>query len=106
MSEDLEIKIDKNKLKKYGETLNKYRVVLLLLIPIFLAIFFRVYTYDLPITDDIAKSNIESSLKNNIRSQLITQYPDLSEQDLNIITQQQYQKFITENKDQLKQQEK
>ena len=98
MSEDLDIKFDKEKALKF---VKKYKVVLLLLIPLFLAIFFRAYPYTLPITDDFAQNNIENNVRTQVQAQLLNSYPDLSQEDLAQLTEQQYQSYYSENKQQI-----
>ena len=69
MSEELQI--ETKDLKKTGEFIKKYKIVLLLIIPIFFAIFFRAYSYDLPFTDSMAEDSIERNIKSNIQNQII-----------------------------------
>lgn len=93
--------------KDYKEILSKlkkYQTLFIILIPIFLAIFFRAYTYELPITEDWASSTLENNLKNNIRSQLVSSYPNISQQDLENLVNQNYNQILQENSEAIQQQ--
>ena len=96
MSEEIkeDINIDTKKVTNFFK---KYKIVLLLIIPIFFAIFFRAYSYDLPSADDLAKNAMDASIIENIEAQIQSQYPDLNQGDLEQITGQRYQQFIKEN---------
>ena len=73
-AEDEEVSVD---WKATGQFFVKYSTVLLLLIPILLSIFFRMYPAYLPITDDWAQNAVQNSIKNSIVSQINQQYPNL-----------------------------
>jgi len=98
--EDISLNIDKDKIIYY---IKRYNIFLLLLIPIFLAIFYRAYTYDLPITEDFAQNSVYQSIESQIRSQIIQQAPDIDQETLNQIAAQRTNEYIQQNQQQLKQ---
>jgi dolichyl-diphosphooligosaccharide--protein glycosyltransferase len=95
--EDITLNIDKDKLVKF---IKKYNVFLLLLIPIFLSIYYRAYTYDLPITKDFAESSVRQNLQSQIQSQILQQAPDIDPQSLKTLVNQRTNEFIRNNYDQ------
>ena len=93
--EELDIKYDT---KKVGAFFKKYKVVLLLIIPIFFAIFFRAYTYDLPITDSFAEESLQQNIKSQLQAQILQQTSDLDQATLDTLVNQQYQQYIKDNR--------
>jgi dolichyl-phosphooligosaccharide-protein glycotransferase len=93
--EDLELKYDSKRLKEFWK---KNKTIILILIPLFLAIFFRAYTYELPLTDDMAMSSIEENLKSQIRSEILAQSSDIDQNSLDMLTEQRYRSFLETNK--------
>jgi len=93
--DDKEISIDFTKIKKVTK---KYSVFLLILIPIFLAIFFRAYPATLPITDDWAKSSVYNSVKTDILTQINQQYPNLPDVNKQRLVDEQFNTLLKENK--------
>jgi dolichyl-phosphooligosaccharide-protein glycotransferase len=94
----------KKNLKKSKDFIIKHRVILLLIIPIFFAIFFRAYTYDLPFGDDLAESSMRQSIISQLESQVIQENPNIDSNTLNTIVQQRYNQYIEQNKEQIEQQ--
>jgi len=92
--EELELKYSSKGVKEFW---GKYKIVILILIPLFLAIFFRAYTYELPLTDDMAMSSMESNLKSQLRSEILAQSSDIDQNSLDILVEQRYQSFIETN---------
>ena len=103
MAEDLELKFNSKKVKEFWK---KYyiTIVILLLIPMFLAGFFRAYTYDLPITDDWAEQSVMNNIQSQIGNNILQQYPDVDQQTYNNLINQQTKLYIKENSAQIKQQ--
>jgi len=90
--------------KRIWNFLVKYQIVLLILIPMFLAIFFRTYPTSLPITDDWAKNAVYNNIKADIAKQIDIQYPTLLAANKETITQTEYERTIKEQKAQIDQQ--
>jgi dolichyl-phosphooligosaccharide-protein glycotransferase len=82
----------------------KYGVFFLVLIPIFLAIFFRVHAAYLPITDEWAESTVINYYRNQITQQISQQNPNLPEATRNTLIEQELAKQLTTNKDMIAQQ--
>jgi dolichyl-phosphooligosaccharide-protein glycotransferase len=99
MADDLNIKFDIKKIKSFWK---KYylTIIILLLIPIFLAGFFRAYTYDLPITDSWAEQTVLNNIQNQVTNNILQQYPDIDQQTLNNLVTQQTNLYLNENKEQ------
>jgi dolichyl-phosphooligosaccharide-protein glycotransferase len=102
MAEELEFNFNSKKIKaiwkKYYLTL-----VILLLIPMFLAGFFRAYTYDLPITDDWAEQTIMNNLQSGISNSILQQYPEIDQQTFNNLVSQQTKLYLKENSERINQ---
>jgi dolichyl-phosphooligosaccharide-protein glycotransferase len=96
MVEDLDIKFDIKKVKAFWK---KYylTIVILLLIPIFLAGFFRAYTYDLPITDSWAEQTVTNNVQAQVQQNILQQYPDIDQQSLANLVTQQTNLYFSEN---------
>jgi len=101
--DELELKYDSKKVKEFTK---KYGTILLILIPIFLAIFFRAYPYSLPITDQTARDSMENNIKAQIQNEIITQAQDIDQNTLNTLTNQRYQSYVSENKEIIEEQTK
>jgi asparagine N-glycosylation enzyme membrane subunit Stt3 len=71
--------------------------VLLLLIPIVLAVWFRSYTYSLPVVDQWAQSTVDSSVKNSITAQVSQQFPNLPASNRQQLVDQEFTKFLAQN---------
>jgi len=90
--------------KRIWNFLVKYQIVLLILIPMFLAVFFRAYPTSLPITDDWAKNAVYNNIRADIVKQIDIQYPNLLAANKETITQTEYERTIKEQKAQINQQ--
>ena len=103
MAEDLEFNFNSKKIKKIWK---KYylTLIILLLIPMFLAGFFRAYTYDLPITDDWAEQTVMSNLQSGISNSILQQYPEIDQQTFDNLVSQQTNLYLKENSGQINQQ--
>jgi len=71
-------------------------IVLLILIPIFFSIFFRMYSYNLPVTDEWAYSNVYNSVRSQITNQVNQQYPNLPTANKNQLIEQQVADFLSQ----------
>lgn len=102
MAEDLEFSFNSKKIKKFWK---KYylTLIILILIPMFLAGFFRAYTYDLPITDDWAEQTIMNNLQSSIGNSILQQYPEIDQQTFNNLVSQQTNLYLKENSEQINQ---
>ena len=72
-------------------------LILLLLIPLFLAVFFRVQPAYLPITDDWAESTVYGYFQNQIAAQVDVQYPNLPDSQKSALVVQEFNNFLTAN---------
>ena len=93
--EEFEIKYDFKKVKKI---IKKYNVLLLLLIPIFFSVLFRAYTYELPLTDEMAQNTVENNIRSNIQQEILSQTQNIDQNTLNILTEQRYGNLMKSNK--------
>lgn len=71
--------------------------VLLILIPILFSIYFRAYSYTLPITDDWAYNSIYNSIRAQVSGQINAQYPNLPTSNKNQLIDQQVSAFFQSN---------
>ena len=99
-SED-EINID---WKQAGKFITNNKIWLLLLIPLFLTIFFRIQPAYLPITDQWADSTIKNYYTNQVMDKINTQYPNLPDANKQALANTQLQQILEQNKEQIKQQ--
>jgi dolichyl-phosphooligosaccharide-protein glycotransferase len=103
MAEDLEFKFNSKKIiefwKKYYLT-----IIVLLLIPMFLAGFFRAYTYDLPITESWAEQTVVGNIQAQVGNNILQQYPEIDQQTYNNLITQQTNLYLKENSAQINQQ--
>src|SRR6056297_2965739 len=98
-NKDDDISFNLNLTKKQKQTL---ALIGLVLIPVFLAFFFRAYTDELPITDSWAESSIENQIKNNLANQIRQQFPNLPATSLEGQVDEQYQLVMEEQGDQIR----
>ena len=82
----------------------KYGIFFLIIIPVILSAYIRLIPADMPIANDWAKSTVDNYYKNQIRDQIKQQYPNLPDQNLNTLVDQQFSEFYKQNKEQIKQQ--
>jgi len=99
--EEQELKFD---IKSLSNFLKKNKTLFLILIPLFFAIFFRAYTYDLPLTDRMAEQTIENSLRSQLQNEVLSQTSDIDQNTLDTLVQQRYIAFMQENKEAIAQQ--
>ncbi len=93
-----EIKISKGAAKNVKHFFVKYWPYFLIVIPIIIAIFVRYQSIGLTIADDWAANNVHDFFRDQIKSQISQQYPDLPEANLERIADEQFIKFAKENK--------
>ena len=97
-----EISLDFTKITKFYKKNSKTIITIaLLIIPIFLAIFFRAYPYSIPITDEWAENTIHNDLKNSILTQINQQYPNLPDANKNRLVNEEFENLLKENKAQI-----
>ena len=87
--------------KKIGSFFAKYRIVLLILIPLLFAIFLRAAPAYLPATDNWAEDSVYSNLQDNIRSQINQNYPNLPEQNKQKLINDEFKKLLKEHKSEI-----
>jgi dolichyl-diphosphooligosaccharide--protein glycosyltransferase len=114
MEKEEEISFDFSKIKDFfkenGKSKNifsffvKYQTVFLILIPLLMAIFVRMPAMNLPITDSWAEKTVYANYKNQISNQIISQYPNLPELNKNNLIDQEFNKVLTSQKEQINEQ--
>ncbi|MBN2458637.1 hypothetical protein JXB31_05915 [Candidatus Woesearchaeota archaeon] len=86
-----ELEFDLSKASVYAK---KCLPFVLLLIPIFLAVFLRVQPAYLPQTDDWALNTINSMIRSNIASEINRQYPNLPDTTKNELVNEEFTKLV------------
>jgi hypothetical protein len=82
--------------KKIASGRNKaWLMVILILIPIFFSVYFRMYSYYLPVTDDWAFNNIYNSVRSQVSGQINQQYPNLPAPNKNQLIDEQGFDFVS-----------
>ncbi|MBW2976415.1 hypothetical protein KY347_03140 [Candidatus Woesearchaeota archaeon] len=82
------------------------RVFLLLLVPIILSIFLRLQPAYLPMTDEWAEDAVISNIRSQISSQINQQYPNLPDQNKDILVDNELEKVLQQQESQVEQQVK
>jgi len=100
-AEEEEISLDFSKVLSFFSKHSYLMVILLLLIPVFLSINARMQTASLPFTDEWAVSSVNNYFKGQITNQINQQNPNLPQSVRNTLIDQEYQKFVNANKDQI-----
>lgn len=90
--------------KKTGKFLKTYGVIFLILIPIILSTYFRMYPAYLPITDDWAKNAVYNHYKSQITAQIDQQYPNLPDANKQPLVENQFQQLLKQQEDMINQQ--
>lgn len=93
-----EIEFDFSKIKKIF-TNPALVVILLLIIPMFLAGYFRMYPANLPIAERWADSSIQNNIRYQIGNQVNQQYPNLPDTQKQQIIDEQTKDYISKNQD-------
>ena len=84
---------------------NKYAIpVLLILIAIVFSTFFRMYPASLPVTDNWAEDNVGRFYKNQIQSEINSQYPNLPDANKKALIENKYREVLKQQKSQIDQQ--
>lgn len=76
----------------------KYAFLLLLIIPLFLALWVRMLPADLPVTDTWAQSTVDNNLRNQVRQAILQETPNLPQQALNEEVNRRLQQEIQNNR--------
>ncbi len=100
---DDEVKVDWNKVSGF---FSKNKVWLLLLIPIILSVFFRIQPVYLPMTDTWADSTIGNYYRSQISTQINQQYPNLPDENKNVLIAAQLEDALEKDRESLKEQKK
>ncbi|MFH1770960.1 MAG: STT3 domain-containing protein [archaeon] len=81
--------------KRIGSSNNaKWLSLVLIIIAIFFSIYFRSYSYNLPITDEWAYSNVYNSVRSQVSDQINQQYPNLPIVNKNKLIDEEVNKFL------------
>ncbi len=99
---NLKIKNLKNKFTTYHKFIINNKAIFLIIIALIFSVFLRMQSYDLPITDDWAENSLEQDLKNSLRNEIISQYPEITMEDLELAVSQQYSQLLKERPDEIK----
>jgi len=103
--DDEQIKFDiKGTWRATLDFFRKYGIVLLILIPIFFSIWFRMYPAYLPVTDQWATNSVHNFYRNQIVSSINQQYPNLPDANKQALINSEFAKFLKENKATVEQQ--
>ncbi|MFC1727916.1 STT3 domain-containing protein [Nanoarchaeota archaeon] len=89
-----EVSIDFKKIKNF---IIKNKTVFLILIPLFFAIFLRVYPAYLPITENWAEKSVYDYYGSQIKAQINQQYPNLPDKNKQVLINQQLEQIIKQN---------
>ncbi|MBU1728066.1 hypothetical protein KKA39_02045, partial [Patescibacteria group bacterium] len=93
---------------KVTDFTKKHSRWLIPLVLIFIAIgfstYFRMMPADLPITDDWAQNTVYNYYREQIGNQINQQYPNLPQQNRDLLVEKEWQKQLKENKDSINQQ--
>ena len=71
--------------------------VVLIIFCMYLSFHYRIYSDDLPITDEWGRNAVYNFYKNNIRDQINKQYPNLPEANKNVLVEKQFQEYLKQN---------
>lgn len=103
--EDEEISLDIRKTAQdIAHFSRKHAVLLLILIPVILSIWFRSYPISLPITDDWAENAVYNSIRSSISGEISRQYPNLPDRQKSELVEKQFIEMKKQNQAYLDQQ--
>jgi len=100
-----EISFDFKKIKNIfrNKNLLKYSFILLILIPLFFSVYFRVQPSYLPIMDDFALNVVLTNLKEQIADQILKESPNLPPQTLQKEVERRLQAEVIKNQKEIEQ---
>ncbi|MBT3464494.1 hypothetical protein HOD20_07820 [archaeon] len=103
MSKDDELTIDLTKFNNFIKKMNlgHITIILLLILPMFLSAYFRMYSSNLPITDEWARQSIKNQIQSQIAQGVAQQYPNLPQENRDQILNQQYTEWVKNNQEYL-----
>lgn len=81
-------------LRSVGAFLWKYRVILLVLIPLVLSFMIRVQASSIPVADDYGRDNVFRFIREDIQRTYDIQYPNLPQQNKARLVDEEFQKAI------------
>jgi len=99
--EDQDISFD---FKRVIPIFQKYGIILLILIPLFLSVFFRMYPANLPMAEDWSRNNVENYYKNNIAQQVNAQFPNLPQSNKDNLINSNFESYLEQNEAMIDQQ--
>jgi len=100
-----EIDVDiKQSAKSIWNFILKYQVIFLILIPLLISIVFRMYPVYLPATDVWATNSVDNYYKNQIASQINSQYPNLPDANKQVLIDTKFNEILKTNKAQIAEQ--
>ncbi|MEM4260273.1 MAG: STT3 domain-containing protein [Candidatus Woesearchaeota archaeon] len=105
--DDEELEIDFSKIKSFflDSRRNTWLIILfLLLIPIIITIYIRLQPQYLPVTDQWAENSVYTYYRNSIAQAVNSQYPNLPQQNKNALIDTEFNKFLSENSNEVQQQ--
>jgi hypothetical protein len=88
--------------KSTWQTIKKYQLLILVMIPIILSLYLRLMPTYLPITDDWAQSTINNNIQQQVAAQIQAQYPNLPQAQRNNLINSQLQQVMEQNAAQFK----
>lgn len=83
--------------KKAGEFIKRYGTFFVVLIPFILAIYLRMMSVDLPMTDYWAQQSVLDSIRSQVDAQISQQYPNLPPANRQSLVNSEVQKQIEQN---------
>src|SRR3989338_1488033 len=85
-------------MKKYVPDKKILIPLLLIIIAVFFAVYFRSYPASMPITDEWAANVVYQHYQQQIRETINNEYPNLPSQNKESLIDQEFKKFLQENK--------
>ena len=79
----------------------KYGIIFIALLPVILSIYVRMQAGYLHFTDDWAINTVIGGVRNQIKSGIDGQYPNLPQENKDQIAENEFQKFVSQNKNQI-----
>jgi len=86
--------------------INDYKVVILILIAMFFAVFIRMQSMNLSFTDKWADTTVDNYYKQQIKAQIDKQYPNLPDANKQTLLEQQFSSYKSQNAKLFEQQKK